>query len=120
MGLRTKRIYDPPSPGDGHRLLVMRFWPRGVRRERVDSWDRGLAPSRELLADLRSEAIDWAAYTRRFHWEMAHRDDAIAAFASLGQRAAAETVTLLCGCRDASRCHRTLLKALIEDAPSSG
>lgn len=120
MSLRTKRIYDPPAAGDGHRLLVMRFWPRGVRKERVDAWDRGLAPSRELLTDLRSEAIDWVTYTRRFHWEMAHRDDAVAAFASLAQRAETETVTLLCWCHDETRCHRTLLKALIEDAASVG
>ena len=58
MTLCTKRVHDPPSPEDGHRLLVMRLWPRGVRKERVDSWDRGLAPSRELLADLNSGAVD--------------------------------------------------------------
>ncbi|MCH8848994.1 MAG: DUF488 family protein, partial [Chloroflexi bacterium] len=65
MPIRTKRIYDAPSPDDGHRLLVMRVWPRGVRKDRVDGWDRGLAPSRELLTDLRSEAIDWPAFARR-------------------------------------------------------
>ena len=59
MPIQTKRIYDAPSPSDGHRLLVMRVWPRGVRKDRVDAWDRGLAPSTELLADYRAKTIDW-------------------------------------------------------------
>ena len=38
---------------DGERLLVMRYWPRGVRREAVDRWLRDLAPSPELLREYR-------------------------------------------------------------------
>ncbi len=37
MPIQTKRIFDPPAHADGHRLLVMRVWPRGVRKERVDA-----------------------------------------------------------------------------------
>ena len=47
---------------------------------------------------------------------MGDRDDAIEAMASLRRRTEVETVTLLCGCRDESHCHRTLLKALIQVA----
>ena len=117
MPLHTKRIYDPPSAADGHRLLVMRIWPRGVRKDRVDAWERGLAPSRELLDDLRSEAIDWASFTRRFEGEMANREDSVAALAALRQRLRSETVTLLCWEADEKRCHRSLLKAIVEAAP---
>ena len=116
MPIRTKRIYDPPSPEDGHRLLVMRVWPRGVRKEHVDAWDRGLAPSRELLTDLRSETIGWPAFVERFDEEMAHREESVAALAALRERVRSETVTLLCWEADGERCHRTLLKALVEGA----
>ena len=34
---------------DGTRILVMRFWPRGVRKSHFDEWHRDLAPSAELL-----------------------------------------------------------------------
>ena len=54
MPIRTKRIYDEADESDGHRLLVMRLWPRGVRKERVDAWDKGLAPTRELLTEFQS------------------------------------------------------------------
>ena len=29
---RARRIYDPPAPDDGRRILVDRLWPRGVSR----------------------------------------------------------------------------------------
>ena len=114
MPIKTKRIYEPPSPADGHRLLTMRYWPRGIRKELVDAWDRGLAPTRELLAGHRSGAIDWPEFTRRFHHEMATRPESIEAIAALRERAVRETVTVICGCEDESRCHRTLLKEIAE------
>ena len=114
MPIRTKRIYDPTEEDDGHRLLVMRLWPRGIRKERVDAWDKGLAPTRELLSDFRSHAIDWAEYARRFRVEMAERPDSIKSLAALRERASRETVTLHCSCKDSSICHRTLLKELVE------
>lgn len=119
MPIQTKRIYEAPSPDDGHRLLVMRVWPRGVRKDRVDAWDRGLAPSRELLTDLRSEAIGWPAFAERFDEEMAHREDAVAALAALRERVRSETVTLLCWEADGAMCHRTLLRAMVEGTPLS-
>ena len=114
MPLRTKRIYDPPDPGDGFRLLVMRLWPRGIRKGLVDEWNRGLAPSRLLLTDLRSGAIDWDAYVQRFSAEMAERSDSIAALAALRERTAQEVVTLLCSCRDETHCHRSLLAGMVD------
>ncbi len=115
MPIATKRIYDPPSPDDGHRLLVMRYWPRGVRKERVDAWDRGLAPSRELLGDLNSGAIERLEYRKRFRWEMANRPDSVASMVTLRELAKDGTVTLLCWCPDEERCHRGLLREIIEE-----
>ncbi len=113
MPIRTKRIYEPGDDGDGHRLLVMRLWPRGVRKERVDAWDRGLAPTRELLSEFQAGAIDWPEYARRFTAEMAVRPDSIESLAALRERAATETITVMCSCKDESRCHRTLLQELV-------
>jgi uncharacterized protein YeaO (DUF488 family) len=117
MPILTKCIYDPAEPADGHRLLTMRLWPRGVRKKRVDAWERGLAPTLELLADYRSNVIDWPEYERRYLYELATRSDSIAALGALRQRAAHEPVTLMCGCKDETRCHRTLLKTLLEGTP---
>jgi uncharacterized protein YeaO (DUF488 family) len=39
--------------------------------------------------------------------------------ANLVGKAQCGTVTLLCSCRDEGRCHRTLLKRLVEEAIES-
>ena len=31
--IRLKRAYEPPTEGDGLRILVERLWPRGVSKE---------------------------------------------------------------------------------------
>jgi len=48
--LRIKRTYDPPTRGDGLRILVERLWPRGITKEALaaDAWMKEVAPSTEL------------------------------------------------------------------------
>ena len=113
MPLLTKRIYEPADATDGHRLLVMRFWPRGVRKTAIDSWERALSPTRELLADFRNEIIDWPEYTRRFRHEMTSQPESTLAVQALAERAHDEAVTLLCWCKDEQRCHRSLLRDMV-------
>ncbi len=48
--LTAKHCRETPAPGDGARILTMRHWPRGVRKEHFDAWYRHLAPSPELLS----------------------------------------------------------------------
>jgi uncharacterized protein YeaO (DUF488 family) len=31
--VRTKRAYEDPEKGDGHRVLIDHIWPRGYRSE---------------------------------------------------------------------------------------
>ena len=103
--LRTKRIYDAPDKSDGARILVMRLWPRGIRRGQVDEWNRDLAPSRELLRAFKHEGLPWQGYVRRYWREI--RPEALD---DLRRRARRETITLLCSCKDESHCHRGLLR----------
>jgi uncharacterized protein YeaO (DUF488 family) len=122
--IKTKRWNDPAASDDGRRLLVCRYRPRGVRKEDEtwDAWLPQLGPSRELHADYygkRGPAIGWPDYRRRFLAEMAAQEDALAALAA--QVASGESITLLCSsaCTDPVRCHRTLLKALLEEKLAS-
>ena len=45
-----KRVYDPPSDGDGRRVLVDRLWPRGITKDaaRIDEWLKDVTPSNDL------------------------------------------------------------------------
>ena len=121
MPVRTKRWNDPKLPDDGLRLLICRYRPRGVAKSE-ETWDAtclALAPSKELHAAVYGKsgtAIDWHEYERRFRAEMAAQKYWIEGFA--GRVRAGDTITLLCSsaCEDESKCHRSIVKELIERA----
>ncbi len=119
MPIKTKRWNDPPEADDGYRLLICRYRPRGVRKadETWRAWCSKLAPSRELHAAFYGKQalpISWEEYRQRYLKEMLAEQELIAELADLVREGA--TITLLCSsaCADASRCHRTLLRELIE------
>ena len=119
MPIKTKRWEDPGDAGDGFRLLVTRYRPRGLPKEREtwDAWQPELGPSKELHAAAYGKAgltFHWDDYRRRYLAEMRAQTAAIDALAK--RVAAGETITLLCSsqCVRESRCHRSLLRELIE------
>jgi uncharacterized protein YeaO (DUF488 family) len=103
------RIYDPPRPDDGARVLVMRLWPRGVRKERVDHWLRELGPDVELMRSFLGGATPWPEYVDRYLAGL-ERPEARAALDEVRRLARQGRVTLLCWCPDERRCHRSLLR----------
>jgi uncharacterized protein YeaO (DUF488 family) len=127
--IRTRRWDDPPQTGEGTRILVCRFRPRGLakRAETWDEWWRELGPSEELHAAAYGKgqaAIAFDEYRRRYVAEMGE-NPARARLRELRDRVAAgERLTLLCSsaCTDESRCHRSLLRELLlaDALPSSG
>ncbi len=122
MEVRTKRWNDARADDDGFRVLITRFRPRGVSKanETWEEWWPELAPSRELLADYHGKhgkPIGFAKeYVPRYLEEMRGQVFRIRALAD--RAAAGETITLLCSsaCVDPARCHRTVLKKLVEAA----
>lgn len=122
MPLFTKRWNDPVAEGDGFRLLICRYRPRGVKKEGEpwDAWCPALSPSPGLHAAAYGKSgeppLPFAEYERRFLAEMESRGYWITGFAERVR--AGETMTLLCSsaCVDAGRCHRTIVKRLIEEA----
>jgi uncharacterized protein YeaO (DUF488 family) len=112
----TKRIYEPAARDDGDRVLVMRLWPRGIRKERVTVWLKELGPVPALLRSFLDGTITWEQYVPRYLAGL-ERPEAQAAIADVRHRARNGRVTLLCGCADERRCHRTLLGAYLLDSP---
>jgi uncharacterized protein YeaO (DUF488 family) len=112
----TKRVYEPAAAGDGTRVLIMRYWPRGVRKDRVDVWLRELAPEIPLLRAYLDGKITWTQYVPRYLAGL-ERPAARAALAEVQKLAGAGRITLLCGCADPRRCHRTLLQERLRAAP---
>src|SRR5262245_14386962 len=105
----TKNVYDATASGDGQRVLIMRLWPRGVSKARVDHWLRELGPVVPLLRAFRAGRLDWPQYRRRYLAGL-ERPEAQAQLAEVRVLARRGRVTLLCGCHDEARCHRSLLQ----------
>ncbi len=125
MPIKTRRWNDPPSPDEGHRLLVTRYRPRGVAKadETWDAWEPKLGPSKDLHREVYTDAsspIPWPQYRRHYIHEQKANKQIIDDLAK--RVAAGETITLLCSsaCTRESRCHRSILKELIEAAMPGG
>jgi uncharacterized protein YeaO (DUF488 family) len=119
--IKTKRWCDPVEPEDGFRVLVARYRPRGVSREQETwaGWLPQLGPSKALHAAYygkSGEPISWEEYARRYLQEMEEQTFWVRSLAR--QHAEGQCVTLLCSsaCTDESRCHRTLLRGLMEQS----
>src|SRR2546425_5867351 len=117
---RPRRWNDPGRTDDGLRILVCRYRPRGLPKgkETWDEWRKELGPSPELLAAFHGKRgarpLSWPEYRKRYLGEMRARTSGIDELAR--RVAGGETITLLCSsaCTDLARCHRTLLKNLID------
>ncbi len=91
----------------------MRMWPRGVRKEAVDLWLKDVGTTRELIKEWKVGKIRWAQFEKRYlngmKGELQRKlITEIAGYARKGP------ITLLCADKDANRCHRSLLKKLVE------
>jgi uncharacterized protein YeaO (DUF488 family) len=126
MPIKTKRWNDPVERDDGFRLLICRYWPRGVSKTKK-TWDSErcqLGPSKKLHAAFYGKhgpPLSWEDYRQKYLAEMEgeEQQDLIRQLAELV--AEGKTVTLLCSsaCVDESHCHRTLLRQLIEQRVST-
>ncbi len=102
-------------------MLVMRRWPRGIRKDAVDAWQKDLAPSEPLRKAYLHEDLGWDDFALAYLDEMTLSLDVLLPLNVLlkeARRAQGMAVTLLCSCRDETRCHRSLLKNLLETGAS--
>lgn len=122
MSVRIVRLGSPRLPDEGLRIGTVRRPPRGVPKSEYatqnwyDVWFPNLAPSAETvkLAQDAATETDWKVFARRYRAEMNTPDNAHA----LDLLAALSRTTDLsvgCYCADESRCHRSVLRALLRE-----
>ena len=110
--IRTdKTVYDKPEPTDGERILVMKIWPRGVSKDKVDMWVKELGTDVELIHEWKQGKVTWSEFTKRYVKSLKGKEQLLGELASKAKKG---TITLLCTDKDESRCHRSLLKKEIE------
>jgi uncharacterized protein YeaO (DUF488 family) len=114
--IRHGSIYDPAGGPevDGLRVLIMRRWPRGVRRDRVDLWLKDAAPTPDLLHALQHEGLPWPQFETRYRHEIqVDRPEVLPRLGGLEREHG--TLTLICHEQipPAQHCHRTILADLL-------
>src|SRR5512147_2433150 len=111
--VKLKRVYLPPAPDDGLRVLVERLWPRGFTRKRaaLDLWLKEIAPSPELRRWFGHDPAKWEEFCRRYWAELETRKDGIKV---LREKIRAGRVTLVYGSRDEEHNAAVALKLFLE------
>lgn len=112
--VRIKRVYEPPSPADGWRILVDRLWPRGLSRDKsqIDEWVKDLAPSDALRRWFDHDPPKWAAFRKRYREELSGQEELLR---TLARRAARGTVTLVYGARNPEHNNAVALRGFLEE-----
>ncbi|RSN66763.1 DUF488 domain-containing protein [Streptomyces sp. WAC 04229] len=115
MTVRVRRVYDPPEPGDGVRVLVDRLWPRGVSKDaaRVDEWPKGLTPSTELRRWYHAGEGSSAEFTERYEAELAGPEEA-ELLDHVRELAGKGDVTLLTASKSPGESHAAVLLRLLD------
>jgi uncharacterized protein YeaO (DUF488 family) len=121
MSIRVVRLGDPRVAGEGLRLGTVRHPPQGVpegeiaRRDYYDTWLPVLAPSEALVKLSRTAADErgWQRFFARYRTEMQRPDarDVLELLAALSHRTG---LAVGCYCADEARCHRAVLRELLQ------
>ena len=121
MAVRIVRLGSPRAPNEGLRIGTVRRPPRGVpksdfaKRDFYDIWLPNLAPSEALLKQALGVTDDrgWRRFANRYRAEM-NEPEARHVLELLAALSHAINFSVGCYCENERRCHRSLLRELLE------
>ena len=122
MTVRIVRLGSARVENEGTRIGTVRRPPRGVPKSAFasqnwyDVWFPNLAPSAQSVkAALEAKTpAQWKAFSKKYRAEMATPENArtLDVLAALSSHA---NFSVGCYCEDESRCHRSVLRALLAE-----
>jgi len=114
--VRVRRVYEPPEPEDGVRVMVDRLWPRGLSKDaaRVDEWPKELTPSTELRRWYHAGEGSFDEFSRRYEAELAE-PEAAQLLHTLRNLVRMGRVTLVTAVRSPEQSHASVLARLLEE-----
>ena len=121
MAIRIVKLGSPRANDEGLRLGTVRRPPRGVpksdfaKRNFFDVWLPTLSPSDALVTQglAAKDLKDWKKFEKAFLKEM-NRSDASRVLDLLAALSHQTNFSVGCYCEDENRCHRSVLKALLQ------
>jgi uncharacterized protein YeaO (DUF488 family) len=122
MSIFIVRLGTPRKRGEGLRIGTVRRPPRGVSKadfaklDYYDVWFPNLSPSAALVQEALAAKDEktWSAFSRKFRHEMSAPDRSreLDVLAALSHQT---NLSVGCYCEDESRCHRSVLRALLAE-----
>jgi uncharacterized protein YeaO (DUF488 family) len=122
MAIRIVRLGSRRAEGEGLRIGTVRRPPRGVpkgefaSRDFYDVWFPNLSPSTTLLQEAQAahSEREWLAFKRKFRAEM-KAPEAARTLDLLAALSHQTSMSLGCYCEDEARCHRSVLRELLQE-----
>ena len=117
--IQIKRVYEPPAKTDGHRILIDRLWPRGIKKADLpfDTWEKDLAPSPALRKAFAHKPENFATFRAAYRAEL-RKPPSQEKLRALAQLAKKDTVTLLYAARDPQINHAVVLLSALNHLAS--
>lgn len=111
--IEIKRLYNQEQPGKHYSVLVDRFWPRGISREKAswNEWMRDAAPSKELCKWFSHDPDKWLEFKRRYSEELAHKPEELHKLKELEIRHG--TLNLIYSAKDEEHNNAVALKEIL-------
>lgn len=77
--IKVERIYNNPKGNDAFRILVDKFWPRGLSKDKVkiDLWQKDIAPSDSLRKWFSHDKEKWDEFRTRYFRELKEKSKSI-------------------------------------------
>lgn len=115
MEIQTKRIYAPPAPTDGWRVLVDRLWPRGVSKQRaqLNAWLKDVAPSPQLRIWFGHKPENFEEFKQKYWLELKTDPAKQPALQEIRQQAETQPVTLLFAAKSPTINHAVVLQQFL-------
>ena len=118
MTVKLKRAYEKAAADDGIRVLVDRFWPRGVSKEKLnlESWMKEVAPSAQLCKWFNHDSEKFDEFKQKYQEELQSNPEQQEQLEVLRHMVSEQKqVTLVYGAKDEVHNQAAVLKELLEE-----
>ncbi|MBB6522655.1 DUF488 domain-containing protein [Pseudoteredinibacter isoporae] len=126
MAVRVIRLGTDRLDGEGLRIGTVRRPPRGVKKADIgklnwyDTWLPNVSPSPDTMKMGQAVTTDkeWSAFERVYRKEMS-APEAKRVIELLAAMSHSSDFSVGCYCENETRCHRSILRALLQESGAS-
>lgn len=112
-----KRVYDDASDDDGYRVLVDKWWPRGVSKEKAkcDHWAKEITPSTVLRNEFHQNVKSFKDFKKDYLNELNNNGNKEQFLALVKEKLKSGPLTLIYAAKNEEMNHVVVLKEWIEE-----